>query len=411
MHNDTFNVSFPIDMIKREERIVTGVATADNIDKSGDIIEFDASIKAFEGWRGNIREMHAPVAVGKAVSYEPVNLVIDGKMYKGMQISAYISKGAQSTWEKVLDGTLAAFSVGGRVLERSSDEDLTEETGKSISRITNYELGEISLVDNPANPAAVVELVKSNDDGQLYYALDRTDHQSDDVDLLKNENGANVLSMNDNSVTNDVDVLDAFSIEEKVSLLRRFVNWLANEEDADINSASDDLGKTEESSVEESEGEIEMDINTMKEAFGTVIEEKLPLMKEELMSDIVSYIDDKIETAQKSVEVEEAAAEEVVAKAEAEAEVESKTEEFDSMVVKFREELDAALATVEEQKSALSEATAKIEQIESSGAIKKSVESDESVDEEETVVKEAETSFWGNFYLPNDLIKSLGYDS
>jgi hypothetical protein len=196
-----------------------------------------------------------------------------------------------------------------------------------------------------------------------------------------------------------------------VSLLRRFVNWLANEEDADINSASDDLGKTEESSVEESEGEIEMDINTMKEAFGTVIEEKLPLMKEELMSDIVSYIDDKIETAQKSVEVEEAAAEEVVAKAEAEAEVESKTEEFDSMVVKFREELDAALATVEEQKSALSEATAKIEQIESSGAIKKSVESDESVDEEETVVKEAETSFWGNFYLPNDLIKSLGYDS
>jgi multidrug efflux pump subunit AcrA (membrane-fusion protein) len=154
-----------------------------------------------------------------------------------------------------------------------------------------------------------------------------------------------------------------------------------------------------------------MDINTMKEAFGTVIEEKLPLMKEELMSDIVSYIDDKIETAQKSVEVEEAAAEEVVAKAEAEAEVESKTEEFDSMVVKFREELDAALATVEEQKSALSEATAKIEQIESSGAIKKSVESDESVDEEETVVKEAETSFWGNFYLPNDLIKSLGYDS
>jgi hypothetical protein len=337
--------------------------------------------------------------------------VIDGKMYKGMQISAYISKGAQSTWEKVLDGTLAAFSVGGRVLERSSDEDLTEETGKSISRITNYELGEISLVDNPANPAAVVELVKSNDDGQLYYALDRTDHQSDDVDLLKNENGANVLSMNDNSVTNDVDVLDAFSIEEKVSLLRRFVNWLANEEDADINSASDDLGKTEESSVEESEGEIEMDINTMKEAFGTVIEEKLPLMKEELMSDIVSYIDDKIETAQKSVEVEEAAAEEVVAKAEAEAEVESKTEEFDSMVVKFREELDAALATVEEQKSALSEATAKIEQIESSGAIKKSVESDESVDEEETVVKEAETSFWGNFYLPNDLIKSLGYDS
>ena len=122
MQDNTFHVSFPIEMIKSEERIVTGVATADNIDSSGDIIEFDASTAAFKAWRGNIREMHAPVAVGKAIDYEPIDLEIDGALHKGMRLSAFVSKGAQSTWEKVLDGTLAAFSVGGRILEKKMDE-------------------------------------------------------------------------------------------------------------------------------------------------------------------------------------------------------------------------------------------------------------------------------------------------
>ena len=114
MQDNTFHVSFPIEMIKKEERIVTGVATADNIDSSGDIIEFGASATAFKAWRGNIREMHAPIAVGKAIDYEAIDLEIDGALHKGMRLSAFVSKGAQSTWEKVLDGTLAAFSVGGR---------------------------------------------------------------------------------------------------------------------------------------------------------------------------------------------------------------------------------------------------------------------------------------------------------
>ena len=96
---ENFNLSFPIDMIKREERIVSGIATADNIDKSGDIVEFNASLEAFKNWGGNIREMHAPIAVGKAISYEPVEIEsADGEKYKAIKVSAYISKGAQDTW-------------------------------------------------------------------------------------------------------------------------------------------------------------------------------------------------------------------------------------------------------------------------------------------------------------------------
>ena len=274
MQNDTFNVSFPIDMIKQEERIVTGIATADNIDKSGDIIEFDATLTAFKAWRGNIREMHAPVAVGKAIDYEPVSVDVEGSDHKAMQLSAYISKGAQSTWEKILDGTLSAFSVGGRILERVRDEELTKELGRPITRIKKYELGEVSIVDNPANPAAVVELVKSDGDGTLYYALenDQNDIENNE-DLLKNTKYDNLQNVIDESI--DTNVLEGnFSVEEKVSLLRRFVNWLVDDKDDDLTFASDNSDKLDkDDSIGDSEGDmIDMDIETIKEALAAVVD-------------------------------------------------------------------------------------------------------------------------------------------
>jgi hypothetical protein len=168
---ENFNLSFPIDMVKKEERIVSGIATADNIDKSNDIVDFNASIEAFKSWGGNIREMHAPIAVGKAVSYEPIKIQgADGKEYNAIRVAAYISKGAQDTWEKVIDGTLKAFSIGGKVLEKS---ELTEKlhNGRPVNIIKKYVLGELSLVDNPANALATVDIVKMDTEGNLDYVL------------------------------------------------------------------------------------------------------------------------------------------------------------------------------------------------------------------------------------------------
>ena len=114
-----FNISFPIEMIKKEQRIVSGIATADNIDKSNDIVDFAASEIAFKNWQGNIREMHAPIAVGKAISYKPLKMKgPDGQEYNAIQVEAYISKGAEDTWQKILDGTLRAFSIGGRITKK-----------------------------------------------------------------------------------------------------------------------------------------------------------------------------------------------------------------------------------------------------------------------------------------------------
>ena len=169
---ENFNLSFPIDMIKKEERIVTGIATADNIDKSGDVVEFNASLEAFKNWGGNIREMHHPIAVGKAISYEPVEIESeDGEKYKAIKVSAYISKGAQDTWEKILDGTLQAFSIGGKIMEKAESTEKMFR-GRPVNIIKKYTLGELSLVDNPANALATVDIIKMDTDGNLDYILD-----------------------------------------------------------------------------------------------------------------------------------------------------------------------------------------------------------------------------------------------
>lgn len=167
-----FNISFPIDMIKMEQRIVVGIATADNVDKAGDIVDFEASKEAFASWGGNIREMHAPVAVGKAVKYEPVTIEgPDGEKYNAFKVEAYISKGAENTWQKILDGTLRSFSIGGKVIQKAESTEKMFR-GKPVNIIKKYVLGELSLVDNPANALAVIDIVKMDQNGEMQYALE-----------------------------------------------------------------------------------------------------------------------------------------------------------------------------------------------------------------------------------------------
>jgi DNA-binding ferritin-like protein len=176
---ENFNLSFPIEMIKKEQRIISGIATADNIDKAGDIVDFSASLEAFKNWGGNIREMHSPVAVGKAVNFAPIKIKgSDGEEYNAIRVDAYISKGAQDTWEKILDGTLQAFSIGGKVLQKSESTEKTFR-GRPVNVIEKYVLGELSVVDNPANALATVDIIKRNDDGGLDYVLDKASQFKD----------------------------------------------------------------------------------------------------------------------------------------------------------------------------------------------------------------------------------------
>jgi hypothetical protein len=150
-HGNDINLSVPFTKVNREKRTVSGFATLDNVDQTGDVVTAEASVKAFENFRGNIREMHGSLAVGKMVSFKPETFYDPAtkEFYNGVYVTAYISKGAQDSWEKVLDGTLSGFSIGGKIKE--SDNEVNKATGKTVRFIKDYELMELSIVDSPAN--------------------------------------------------------------------------------------------------------------------------------------------------------------------------------------------------------------------------------------------------------------------
>jgi hypothetical protein len=160
---ENVRLSMPFSKVDENRRIVSGFASLDNLDKQMDIVTSEASMKAFENFRGNIREMHQPSAVGKMVSFKEDKYFDpeSKKFYKGVYVSAYISKGANDAWEKVLDGTYTGFSIGGRM--NKWDDAYDEKSDTQIRIIKEYDLVELSLVDSPANQFANIISVEKVD--------------------------------------------------------------------------------------------------------------------------------------------------------------------------------------------------------------------------------------------------------
>jgi hypothetical protein len=160
---ENVRLSMPFSKVDKERRIVSGFATLDNVDRQKDIVTSEASVQAFSKFRGNIREMHQPLAVGKMVAFKEDKYFDpeSKKFYSGVYVSAYVSKGAQDTWEKVLDGTLSGFSIGGRM--NKWDDAYDEKMDSQIRIIKEYDLFELSLVDTPANQFANILSVEKVD--------------------------------------------------------------------------------------------------------------------------------------------------------------------------------------------------------------------------------------------------------
>ena len=176
---DNVRLSMPIGKVDVERRMVSGFATLDNIDKQGDIVTTDSSIKAFKNFRGNLREMHQPSAVGKIVSFKEDRYFDpnEKKFYSGVYVSAYVSKGAQDAWEKVLDGTYTGFSIGGNI--KSWDDAFDEKMDKTIRVIKEYDLFELSLVDSPANQFAnIVSIEKQNGHNVISGLISKVDTEN-----------------------------------------------------------------------------------------------------------------------------------------------------------------------------------------------------------------------------------------
>jgi hypothetical protein len=128
--------------------IVGGVASSEATDSAGETIRADAIKAAIPDYMafGAVREMHQPIAAGVALKCEVAK---DGRTHIEARI---VDPG---TIKKVEAGCLKGFSVGGKVTERDSLD-------KTV--ITGIRLTEISLVDRPCNPEAVISLCKVDDD-------------------------------------------------------------------------------------------------------------------------------------------------------------------------------------------------------------------------------------------------------
>jgi hypothetical protein len=157
----------PITRIDKNDWIVEGVATSEEVDSFGTIFSYEASKRAFQNWserNANVREMHDKKAVGKGIYWWPEE---DSKQ---IHVRCKVSRGAPDTWQKVLDDVLCGFSVGA---VRTKWGSVTR-NGKTYPYLEDYDLAELSLVDNPSNP-------------DCNFALCRADGLTDVVDVTEPE--------------------------------------------------------------------------------------------------------------------------------------------------------------------------------------------------------------------------------
>lgn len=126
---------------------VYGVASSGAVDSDGETVTPDAMKAAIPDYMkfGAVREMHQPSAAGTALTCS-----VDDTTGK-TEFSAHVVD--PTAVLKVETGVYKGFSIGGKVTER-------DKLNKTI--IKGLNLVEISLVDRPANPEAVMTMFKAD---------------------------------------------------------------------------------------------------------------------------------------------------------------------------------------------------------------------------------------------------------
>jgi hypothetical protein len=125
---------------------VYGIASSGARDDAGEVVTADAMKGALPGYEAfpALREMHGLSAAGRTLE---ASVDADGVT----RIVAHVVDPLAIT--KVKTKVYAGFSIGGKVLERSKDDPTI---------ITRLKLSEISLVDRPCNPEAVLDMWKAD---------------------------------------------------------------------------------------------------------------------------------------------------------------------------------------------------------------------------------------------------------
>lgn len=421
---DNINLSVPFVKVDKERRMVSGFATLDNIDKQGDLVDTQASLNAFKRFRGNIREMHQPIAVGKVVSFKQHEFydAKTKKNYSGVFVDVYVSKGAQDTWEKVLDGTLSGFSIGGNINKSDTVMEHDDHTGP-VRLIKEYDLVELSLVDNPANQLANVFSIQKSDIGFTVTGI-ATEVKASNVFYCHNDE----VAVTSDSESNKCSVCD--STMENIGWVEQGSSTKFEDVEEVVDRYLNEVNKSNKLENITGKGG-----NKVDELNNEVVEEVAEAPAEEVVEvESAEAPAEVAEEIQKSDEVsEEAAVEEVVAEMPAEEAVEEAAEEdFEKMLEGIKSYIEETIAksadtpgveqiiaemegrigkmmdekhgemskAVEGMKGELESIKSRMDSYESSTAVKKS---NDSAFESMETVKKTESIWKGHFLGVQDL--------
>lgn len=424
LHEDgTFELGVPLMKIDLKKRIVSGFATLNNLDQAGDIVDIDASEEAFSKWFGNIREMHQKDAVGRAVDWRRDTYTDDdGNEYEGIWVDAKISKGAENTWQKCVDGTLAGFSIGGVTKEK--ERVLAKDGDKNVAawRITKYGLNELSLVDSPCNQLACFSLVKSIDGGDFEFG------ESISEELDKGYNGETgefvdftpALESVVRALENWRDEALRANADNEVARISELLSGVRSKKRMECNEAEyyDSVQKSDDKEENMSDEKIEKTADDLQDKNDSVITSVEELTGDDAKGILQKFVDfvksDKTEKVEEPLnkEGDEMDSEELTKALDEKAEAitaeltKSADEKFDAIADSLKKVGEAIekVATVEAVESvkadlgtSLEALEGRIAALENSGAVQKSAE--EEAEKASDKIEKGE-GFWGDSFLP-----------
>jgi outer membrane murein-binding lipoprotein Lpp len=401
----------PFSKVDKERRIVSGFATLDNLDKQNDIVTPEASLEAFKKFRGNIREMHQPVAVGKMVSFKEDKYFDPEtkKMYSGIYVSTYISKGAQDTWEKVLDGTLSGFSIGGKM--NKWDDGYDEKMDSKVRIIKDYDLVELSLVDTPANQFANIISVEKVDGVDVVKGVDTIIENV----FWDSESGLVLLSENETEVSpaNGLPMQNIGFVEksdnEKTEMLKFLVDSAKGiktskitKEESPMTDATNEV--VEETTVETVEVAPEADA-VVEEAVAEEVTEEAPVV-EEVAEEAPAEEAEEVSPADDETEktlVVNAVTEIKDTLTSAFSDLASIVKSLQAQVDELNKSIDSVKTEVKESKDVFNEFGKRVDAVEADTAFRKSGDIGDVVQFEPEQVQK---SLWdGRFLKTTDLFK------
>lgn len=396
---NTIEIGVPFTKFDKANRRVSGFATLDNVDQSGDVLTAEASVNAFESFRGNIREQHdKSKAIGKMVSFEQKDFYdpSTNKMYSGIYVTAYVSKGAPDTWEKVLDGTLSGFSVKGGIIKQHTEYVPDED--RSIRFIDGYTLEELSLVDSPCNQLANVFSIEKTADG---VSINVTNEVNVENVFWCDEDAIAVLSKEESASCSKCETpmknagwFESVAGEDKVEKMKEVLETSGftksdnslREMEGGPKVADEKKEEVAEKATEETPEEVVEEVEKSTSDEGTVVNEP------DLQGIAKALEEIKASLASNGPEV---------AIAEIKKTVEGVEKSVDQRMEELLKQHTELAADFKAFKQGLDGVEKRLTSVESSSAIKKSadVETDSQIEKSN---KQEQKPFWSSAFLPKD---------